>query len=72
MKTISPAIGEFLLEQKAQQLKQEIPVTMIVPCLDARSAQLLALFNALDERGKITTLALLATAVKLHPKVGHE
>jgi sulfur relay (sulfurtransferase) complex TusBCD TusD component (DsrE family) len=69
MKTISPAIGEFLLEQKAQQLKQTMPVTMIVPCSDARGAQLLALFEALDERGKLTTLALLATAVKLHPRV---
>ena len=68
MKTISPAIGEFLLEQKAQQLKQTMPATMIVPCPDALGAQLLALFNALDERGKLTTLALLATAVKLHPK----
>lgn len=68
MKTISPAIGEFLLEQKAQQLNQALPVTMIAPCSDARGAQLLALFNALDERGKLTTLALLATAVKLHPK----
>lgn len=34
----------------------------------ARKAQLVALFDQLDERGQVTTLALLATAVKLHPK----
>lgn len=30
--------------------------------------QLVALFNQLDERGQKTTLAMLAVAVKLHPK----
>ena len=34
----------------------------------AQKDKLLALFDQLDERGKITTLALLETAVKLHPK----
>lgn len=34
----------------------------------ARKAQLCALFDKLDERGQITTLALLATAAKLHPR----
>lgn len=29
---------------------------------------LVALFNQLDERGQKTTLAMLAVAVKLHPK----
>lgn len=31
-------------------------------------AQLLALFDKLDARGQKTTLAMLAVAVKLHPK----
>lgn len=31
-------------------------------------AQLLALFRMLDVRGQKTTLAMLAVAVKLHPK----
>jgi hypothetical protein len=39
MKTISPAIGEFLLEQKAQQLNQALPVTMIVPCVPMHAAR---------------------------------
>lgn len=30
---------------------------------------LVALFNQLDERGQRTMLAMLAVAVKLHPKV---
>lgn len=30
---------------------------------------LTSLFKQLDERGQVTTLALLATAVKLHPRV---
>lgn len=34
---------------------------------DPRGAQALALFNQLDERGKTTSLAMLAVAVKLHP-----
>lgn len=55
--------------QKYRQAER-LPITMVVKCHDERGAQLLALFEALDERGKLTTLALLATAVKLHPKVG--
>lgn len=35
---------------------------------DARIAQLVALFGKLDDRGQANTLALLATAVKLHPR----
>lgn len=35
----------------------------------ARIDRLLAMFSNLDERGQVTTLALLATAVKLHPRV---
>jgi hypothetical protein len=31
-------------------------------------AQLLALFDQLDSRGQKTTLAMLAVAVKLHPR----
>lgn len=38
---------------------------------EARRAELLAYFDALDERGKVTTLALIATAAKLHPKADH-
>lgn len=34
----------------------------------ARKAQLCALFDQLDDRGQKTTLALLATAAKLHPR----
>lgn len=36
----------------------------------AVEAQLLAMFRGLDARGQKTTLAMLAVAVKLHPKVG--
>lgn len=36
---------------------------------DPRLAQLVTLFKQLDSRGQDTTLAMLATAVKLHPKV---
>ena len=36
---------------------------------DPRLGQLLMLFNQLDDRGKTTMLAMLAVAVKLHPKV---
>lgn len=36
---------------------------------DPKLAQLVALFRQLDDRGQLTTLAMLATAVKLHPKV---
>lgn len=49
-------------------MESDLKPVMIAECKDARGAQLLALFEALDERGKLTTLALLATAVKLHPK----
>jgi hypothetical protein len=35
----------------------------------ARKAQLIVLFDKLDERGQLTTLALIAVAAKLHPKV---
>ena len=35
----------------------------------ARKAQLCALFDKLDERGQVSTLALLAVAAKLHPRV---
>ena len=47
----------------------EAPMRHHLPQADAFDrAQLLALFDKLDERGKITTLAMLAVAVKLHPK----
>ena len=49
-------------------MESDLKPVMIAECKDARGAQLLALFEALDERGKLTTLALLATAAKLHPR----
>lgn len=58
-------------EEEAQQtairsFDTHAPIAAVVS--DPRSAQLLALFSLLDERGKTTTLAMLAVAVKLHPK----
>lgn len=44
-----------------------IPPTAVTEAA-ARKAQLCALFDQLDDRGQKTTLALLATAAKLHPR----
>lgn len=49
--------------ERARMLAEQMAVTF-----DPRIDQLVALFKALDERGKTTTLAMLAVAVKLHPK----
>jgi len=60
MKTFSPAIGEFLLYEKAQKIRgaQRLPITMVVKCSDARGARLMELFDAMDERGRVTLLRL--------------
>ncbi len=47
---------------------ETLEVKVIVPSSDARRFALLSFFDALDERGQLTTLALIATAAKLHPK----
>ena len=48
------------------------PLYLVEVCDDARTAQMVALFKQLDDRGQQTTLAMLAVAVKLHPKKSKE
>lgn len=48
---------------QAAQARKEVRVAT-----NEHIPHLVALFNQLDERGQRTTLAMLAVAVKLHPK----
>ena len=65
--TLAPA-DLLALVNEAQSPAQARHVVGQATMREPRIAQLVALFDQLDERGKISTLAMLAVAVKLHPK----
>lgn len=53
-KRVSPAIAEFIIQEKAQQMK----AVRVVECSDERAARLVQLFQNMDARGKLVLLRM--------------